>query len=195
MTAPQLPIDSPVERDASGVSRRMLLGGAGAVAALAGLGFAAWRQPGIAAPGTVSGELAPPGFWQTQWPTPHGTDLSMASLQGKPLLLNFWATWCPPCVEELPLLETFYLQNKASGWQVLGLAVDKLQPVQAFLRKQPLSFPVGMAGFAGTELTRSMGNLTGSLPFSVVFGADGSILHRKMGRVSVEDLAVWTGLK
>jgi thiol-disulfide isomerase/thioredoxin len=119
----------------------------------------------------------------------------MKSLAGKPLLLNFWATWCPPCVEELPLINDFYLKNKASGWQVLGLAVDKLQPVQTFLQKSPLDFPVGMAGLAGTELTRAMGNLAGALPFSVVLGSDGSMLHRKMGRVSPEELTVWAGLK
>ena len=119
----------------------------------------------------------------------------MKSMAGKPLLLNFWATWCPPCVEELPLLNDFYLKNKAKGWQVLGLAVDKLQPVQAFLQKSPLEFPVGMAGLAGTELTRSMGNPAGGLPFTVILGADGSMLHRKMGRVTPEELLVWAGLK
>ena len=196
MTSPQLPPDSPLERPAAANKiRRALLGGVGTLAALTGLGFAAWRSGAVPKPAPALGDPPPPGFWQMQWPTPQDGNLLMASLQGKPLLLNFWATWCPPCVEELPLLEDFYLKNKANGWQVLGIAVDKLQPVQAFLRKQPLSFPVGMAGFAGTELTRSMGNLAGSLPFTVVLGADGSILHRKMGRVSPQELSVWTGLK
>ena len=93
------------------------------------------------------------------------------------------------------MLNDFYLKNKAKGWQVLGLAVDKLQPVQAFLQKSPLEFPVGMAGLAGTELTRSMGNPAGGLPFTVILGADGSMLHRKMGRVTPEELLVWAGLK
>lgn len=119
----------------------------------------------------------------------------MQSLAGRPLLLNFWATWCPPCIEELPLINAFYVKNKASGWQVLALAVDKLAAVQAFLQKSPLDFQVGMAAMAGTELGRSLGNLTGGLPFTVIFGAGGSVLHRKMGRVSPDDLAQWSGLK
>ena len=174
--------------------RRALMVAVGGAAAVAGLGLAWWRQaaPVAAVP---AGAPPPEGFWQTEWPTPQGTTLSMKSLLGKPLLLNFWATWCPPCVEELPLINDFYLKNKADGWQVLGLAVDKLQPVQAFLQKSPLDFPVGMAGLAGTELTRSMGNLAGALPFSVVLSADGSVLHRKMGRVTPQELALWAGLK
>jgi thiol-disulfide isomerase/thioredoxin len=119
----------------------------------------------------------------------------MESFRGRPLLLNFWATWCPPCVEELPLINAFYRENKANGWQVLGLAVDNLAPVQSFLKKMPLDFPVGMAGLAGAELGRSLGNLTGGLPFSVVLGSDGQTLHRKLGRLNAADLAVWVRLK
>ena len=167
----------------------------GGAAAVAGLGLAWWRDTSTSPAAALVGEPAPDGFWQAQWATPQGQTLPMASFVGKPLLLNFWATWCPPCVEELPLINDFYLKNKVNGWQVLGLAVDKLQPVQAFLQKSPLDFPIGMAGLAGTELTRSMGNLAGALPYSVVLGADGSMLHRKMGRVTPEELLVWAGLK
>ncbi len=175
--------------------RRALMVAVGGAAAVAGLGLAWWRQATPLSASTPTGTPPPEGFWQAEWPTPQGATLPMKSLLGKPLLLNFWATWCPPCVEELPLINDFYLKNKAQGWQVLGLAVDKLQPVQAFLQKSPLDFPVGMAGLAGTELTRSMGNLAGALPFSVVLSADGSVLHRKMGRVTPQELAMWAGLK
>jgi thiol-disulfide isomerase/thioredoxin len=130
-----------------------------------------------------------------QWDTPQSDKLSMQSLRGRPLLLNFWATWCAPCVEELPLLNDFHRQNKGNGWQVLGLAVDKLAPVQSFLRKMPLDFPVGMAGLAGVELGRGLGNVAGGLPFSVVFGANGAVLYRKLGRLHPADLAEVLSLK
>jgi thiol-disulfide isomerase/thioredoxin len=133
-------------------------------------------------------------FWLQKFPTlPDGT-LVTASLKGKPLVLNFWATWCPPCVEELPLLNAFYSENKAKGWQVLGLAVDQIAPVTRFLVQNPLSFSIAMAGFAGTEVSQSLGNVSGGLPFTVVFGTAGNVLHRKMGRLSADDLRAWTAI-
>ncbi len=174
-------------------NRRLLLGATAAGAALLGLGTAWWQRG--RAPDVAPAEQPVPGFWSQQWDTPQGDKLSMQSLQGRPLLLNFWATWCAPCVEELPLINDFYRQNRANGWQVLGLAVDKLTPVQGFLKKMPLDFPIGMAGLAGAELGRGLGNVAGGLPFTVVVGAGGAVVYRKMGRLHAEDLAQVLGLK
>ncbi len=175
------------------VRRRALVAGVAAVAALGGAGLA-WRkfEPREVATGTLgdAGTL-----WSQTFEKPGGGALVMRSLQGKPLLLNFWATWCPPCVEELPLLDRFYRENSAKGWQVVGLAIDQPSAVRSFLQKIPLSFPVGMAGLGGTELGRSLGNQGGGLPFSVVLGSQGAVLHRKMGRVSAADLTLWASLR
>ena len=127
--------------------------------------------------------------------SPDGKSVSMASLKGKPLLINFWATWCPPCVEELPLIDRFYQENSKMGWQVLGLAVDQRAAVNGFLGKMPLSFPVALAGLSGVDLSKSLGNLSGGLPFTVVVGSGGAVLHRKMGRISLKDLSAWKHLK
>jgi thiol-disulfide isomerase/thioredoxin len=126
-----------------------------------------------------------------QFDTLEQTPLVMQSFKGRPLVLNFWATWCPPCVEELPLLDAFYRQNSTKGWNVIGLAVDQADAVRTFLRKAPLQFPVALAGLSGTSLSKSLGNLTGALPFTVVFDADGAVAHRKMGLVTTDDLAKW----
>jgi len=91
----------------------------------------------------------------------------------------------------LPLLDDFYRINKAKGWQVVGLAIDQPSAVRGFLRKTPLTFAVGLAGLGGSELSRSLGNLSGSLPFSVVLGAGGEVLHRKMGSLTAAELALW----
>jgi thiol-disulfide isomerase/thioredoxin len=169
--------------------RRKLVIGAGVAGALGGLGLGVWR----ARQETSASEAD--AFWGMSFQSPQGQALPMAQLKGKPLLLNFWATWCPPCVEEFPLLDAFYRQNLANGWQVLGLAIDQPSAVRTFLAKTPVTFPIGLAGLEGTELSRSLGNKAGGLPYSVVFGADGSARHRRMGRVSASDLQQWAGLR
>ena len=181
--------------------RTMLYGGVAAVAGLAGAGVAWWKFQ----PHEVTAQAENPegagaaevvnAFWNLSFDTPDGKSLAMSSFRGKPLLVNFWATWCPPCVEELPLLDYFYQENKDKSWQVLGLAVDQPSAVRTWLQTRPLNFPVAMAGLGGTELSKSLGNLAGGLPFSVVFGAGGDLLHRKIGKVQPEDLAQWVQLK
>ena len=191
MNAPDLNAPHPNDR-LPAPRRRMLLGATAVGAGLLGAGAAWWRtQTSDGPPATPP----PEGFWSQQFGTPQGGTVAMQSFQGRPLLVNFWATWCAPCVEELPLINDFYRQNKANGWQVIGLAVDKLASVQTFLQKMPLDFPVGMAGLGGTELSRALGNLVGGLPFSVVLGGDGSLMQRKMGRLTPADLSAWVRLK
>ena len=190
--------------------RKIAMGGVAAAAGLAGIGTAWWKlRPHDVAPGPGADRAAAlPGadadtpsddavaaFWKSSFDTPEGAPLAMSSFRGKPLLVNFWATWCPPCIEELPLLDSFYRANKSNGWQLLGLAVDQPSAVRKWLQAKPLSFPVGMAGFGGTELSKSFGNLSGGLPFSVVLGASGQLLHRKTGKVTAEELALWAQLK
>lgn len=182
-------LSSQAAQNAMAARRRWLLGAVAAAAALSGAGWA-WRrrQPQILA------EPVEPSLWQQQFTTPQGEVMTMASLKGRPLLINFWATWCPPCVEELPLLSSFFRENSAKGWNVVGIAVDQVDPVKRFLTQYPVSFPVVLAGSAGLALGRSLGNLSGGLPFTVVLGSDGLVAHRKMGKVKPDDLSAWARL-
>ncbi len=133
-------------------------------------------------------------LWSQSFVRTDGTSLSMSTFLAKPLLLNFWATWCPPCIAELPLLDDFFEKNKANGWQVLGLAVDQPDSVRTFLQRSPVSFPTALAGFPGIELSRSLGNISGGLPFTVVLDGSGRAIHRKIGRVTERDLRAWLDL-
>lgn len=181
--------------------RNMLYGGVAAAAALAGAGAAWWKfqphasipdKPLLPTPEALA--KAAQAFWSMSFDTPEGKSLPMRSFHGKLLLVNFWATWCPPCVEELPLLDFFYQENKDKNLQVVGLAVDQPSAVRTWLQTRPLNFPVGMAGLGGTELSKSLGNMTGSLPFTVVFNPSGLLVHRKIGKVLPEELVQWTQL-
>lgn len=167
--------------------RHWLAGGVAAAAGLAGAGLAWWRWR----PNDVAG-TALEALWQQVWDGPDGGRVAMAQFQGRPLLLNFWATWCPPCVEELPLLNAFYLAQRAQGWAVLGLAVDRPEAVRPFLQRLPLDFPVAVAGLGGTEWSRRLGNPNGGLPFTVLFDAEGRIAQRKIGQVHATDLRAWS---
>lgn len=169
--------------------RTVWMGGVALAAAGAG---AWWSQRRLQLqPALDDAETA---FWLGEFDGPQGEKVRMADFRGRPLLVNFWATWCPPCVEELPMLNAFHKAHAARGWQVLGLAVDQPSAVRGFLQKLPLNFPVGMAGFGGTEISRTLGNTTGALPFSVVFGASGQLLQRKLGKLSEADLSQWAQL-
>ncbi len=173
--------------------RNMLYSSVAAVAGLAGAGAAWWkfRPHDVVA---VEPAKAAESFWSLSFETPDGKILPMSGFRGKVVLVNFWATWCPPCVEELPLLDFFFQENKDKNIQVVGLAVDQPSAVRTWLQTRPLNFPVGMAGLSGTDLSKSLGNQSGSLPFSVLFGPSGQMLHRKIGKVLPEELASWTKL-
>lgn len=166
------------------ISRRTgLMAGVGVAAAVAGLGGALWRER------TGGDEHA--AVWTLRFPTPDGGTLAMADHRGQRVLINFWATWCPPCVRELPLLDRFQREQAGRGWRVIGLAVDGPTPVREFLQRTPLGFPVGLAGLDGASLSRSLGNASGGLPFSVAFDAQGRLREQQLGELTAEVLQRW----
>jgi thiol-disulfide isomerase/thioredoxin len=166
-------------------ARRALLFGVGGLAAAAGLGGWWWHSAQQVADGGHGDAL-----WALRFARPQGGELLMSDYRGRPLLLNFWATWCPPCVKELPELDRL---SRAHGerLRVIGLAIDGLAPVQAFLARQPVGFEVGMAGLDGTDLSRSLGNTAGVLPFTVLLGASGKVVQRKIGETRYDELEAW----
>lgn len=178
-------------------TRRRLIGAAAAsVAATAGALVWLNRPRPITpiAPSKPAGKPAPADLWSQQFDTPTGGTLKLADYRGHPLVLNFWATWCPPCVKELPELNHFHEAFHAKGWRVVGLAIDGPTPVREFLAKVGVGFDIGLAGFGGTELSQKLGNAAGGLPFSVILDAQGQIRHRITGATSYDALSAQAAL-
>ena len=173
----------------SQIRRRWLFAGVAVAAAAAGAGGAWWQRQGAA--GGPAGDALGADFWALRFERPEGGELALADWKGRPLLINFWATWCPPCVEELPMLDRFAAEQGGRGVQVLGLAIDQPSAVRKFLARAPVRFPHGMAGLQGTDLAKQLGNAAGGLPFTLMIHRAGTVAARKMGKLEASDLGAW----
>lgn len=166
-------------------SRRTLITATVAAAAVGAGGVAAWWQRRAAV------GIYPAPLWALRLARPGGGELVLADLRGKPLLVNFWATWCAPCIREMPELDRFHRDFAPRGINVVGLAIDELAAVREFLARIRVGFPVGLAGLDGARLSHQLGNAEGGLPYSVLIGAEGRVLQRKLGATTYAELAGW----
>lgn len=112
-----------------------------------------------------------------------GQPQPLAQWKGKPMLVNFWATWCAPCVKEMPELDD--LHKRHPGVQFLGLAVDTPANVVKFVTKVPVSYTVLVTGPGSIDLMRKLGNGPGALPFTVLLDANGRIKKQILGAVDI----------
>ena len=162
-----------------------------AVAALAAVGgfFAAQHFAGGGAQAPVGEELligqARPDF---SHPDLEGRVREAAEFDGSLTLINFWATWCAPCVEEMPMLSELQEAYRARGFRVVGIALDQRERAAAFARELGLSYPV-LLGEADVVVTsRRYGNATGMLPYSVLVDASGVVRWVRLGALDRAEL-------
>ncbi len=164
--------------------RRATLYGAVAAGFAALGGWFAWQRY---APQPVSGTVAQLLYGQAL-PDARGKTYELGSLRGKTVVLNFWATWCPPCIEEMPELAGLHREIVARNALVLGIGIDTAANVRAFAEKGEYPYPLLVAGLGGTELARQLGNQSGALPYTVVIDSEGRVIERKLGRIKLEQL-------
>jgi peroxiredoxin len=176
--------------------RKLMVGMVAVIAMAAGL-FVALRQdpagsplanapsPGAGASGSPAALSAALPRWQSfAFEDTQGQTIELKTLQGQMLVINFWATWCPPCVEEMPELDALYPQLQAKNIEMLGIGIDSPSNIREFLQKRKFSYRLLVGGVGGSDLARLLGNETGGLPFTVVIDTQGRVIFRKMGRIT-----------
>jgi len=122
-------------------------------------------------------------------PDVSGQTRAIGEWKGKVLVINFWATWCPSCREEMPDLVALQQRYAGQGVQVLGIALEDKEPVEDYLKSTRINYPTLIAGDQGMALAAQMGNLAEAVPFTVVVDRKGMIRHRQLGKFSQPALA------
>lgn len=120
-----------------------------------------------------------------------GQTTTLAKWHGKVLLLNFWATWCHPCLEEMPLLAKLQREHAAQGLQIVGVAMEQPQSAAAFLKRLQIGYPSLVGIDADPVPTTSFGDTAGYLPYSVLVGRDGRVLATQLGPLTAQIVQQW----
>ena len=125
-------------------------------------------------------------------PTLDGQTIALpGAYAGRPLLINLWASWCGPCIEEMPELDRYAAKQGAIGPQIVGIALDDADAVRAFLQRTPVTYPVLVDVAGPRDSGVQLGNPKGVLPFSVLIGADGRVLKQKLGPFQPGEIDAW----
>ena len=120
-----------------------------------------------------------------------GDERQLSEWDGDLIVLNFWATWCPPCKKEMPLFQDTYEAHRDGGFTIVAVAVDEQTATQHFVDDFGIEFPVLIGQDEAVAVGREYGNRIGALPYTVLIGRDGTILDTHRGEVEPADLDGW----
>lgn len=140
--------------------------------------------PMMAQPDTSRRHIDTQMLFASKLPDLQGKTQALSQYRGKILIVNFWATWCPPCREEMPELSAFHQKYQAKNVVVLGLAIDDLDKVQAFSKSAPVSYPLFADNDLAMTLSQNLGNDRGVLPYTVLIRPDGTIAEVFFGQIN-----------
>ena len=153
--------------------KRVIVGTVAALALAAGIAVALFDR---AAPDTTA-------LLALSLPDPAGQPQPLAQWRGKVLVVNFWATWCAPCREEMPDLVRTQTEYGAKGLQIVGIAVDNVDKVQQFAKEMKLNYPALIGGYGAMDLSKDLGNSLVALPFTLVLDRQGKVAYTHLGPV------------
>lgn len=120
-----------------------------------------------------------------------GRSRQVAEWRGSVVVVNFWATWCAPCREEIPMLREMRDKYREKGLEIVGIAIDLVAKVKEFAKETNISYPILMADAGGIDLLRKLGNAPGGLPYTVFLDRSGRIQRRKLGALRRQELEAW----
>lgn len=127
-------------------------------------------------------------FFDAQFKDVKGNIVDLSTLRGKTVVVNFWSTWCPPCVEEMPMFSEVQSAWKDKDVVFVGIAADQADNVKAFIKKTPVNYPIIVGEQAGFDLSRTLGNRYDAVPFTLIINRQESIVNRHFGAYPRKDL-------
>jgi peroxiredoxin len=122
-------------------------------------------------------------LWATSLPDSHGREQALSQWQGEVLVLNFWATWCPPCREEIPDFMALHAQYQSRKVAFVGIAIDSARSVADFSSEMKITYPILIGEGEAHALAQALGNASGALPYTVVIDRAGRIVLSHLGRL------------
>jgi len=121
-------------------------------------------------------------------PDSAGKQRSISEWQGKIQIINFWATWCPPCLKEIPEFIKLQAEYQDKNVQFIGIAIEDQAAVEQYLKTTQVNYPMLIAGDEGISLSQQLGNIVNAVPFTLIVNQQGQIIHRQPGELSNEKI-------
>ncbi|WP_324780026.1 TlpA family protein disulfide reductase [Thiobacillus sedimenti] len=149
--------------------------------AAAALAAGVWLARGHYAPSPPA--TAAMAMWQLAFPDLQGRAQPLSQWRGRVVVLNFWASWCAPCRDEIPDFVALRAQFEPHGVEFVGIAVDTAANVRQFLQQVSVSYPILIGEGAAQELARQLGDTQGALPYTIVLDRDGKVVLSHLGRL------------
>jgi thiol-disulfide isomerase/thioredoxin len=132
--------------------------------------------------------LSTQALFTTKFPNENAAILDFNQYKGKIIVLNFWASWCPPCREEMPELNALYKQYQPQGVAVIGIAAEELATMRQFILNSPVNYPTIAGDIEAMSLASLLGNSQGGLPYTVIINSDAKVANVYLGRLDMKKI-------